>query len=161
MVNGATWKRSALTIALVAVTATMTTGCFGKKTTDGAPLAFENQQKIIDGLAAREYVSAWVVFAGVAEMTPKEQFSGTAYTVHPFYKSVIVLGDIETVSGKPPIDADGRITLAIENPQEVFGAADSSAEKAVGSRFKFTVMERHTWEDKPVDRIMIVQPPLK
>ncbi|HOI54788.1 MAG TPA: RhuM family protein [Phycisphaerae bacterium] len=150
---------AAMVLAVLAVATAA--GCRSKATTDGLPLAFENQQKVIDGLADREYVVAWVVFAGVAELVPQDQFTGTAYEVHPFHTTVAVLGDIETVDGVPPIDADGRITLAIEDPETVFGAAGSNAKEAVGSRFKFTVMERRTWEGRPVDRILTVQPSLK
>jgi hypothetical protein len=155
------WRHSAAAMVLAVLAAMTAGGCRPKAASEGLPLAFEQQQKIIDGLADREYVVAWVVFAGVAELVPQDQFTGTAYEVHPFHTTVAVLGDVETVAGTPPVDADGRMVLAIEDPETVFGAAGSNAKEAAGSRFKFTVMERRTWEGRPVDRIMIVQPSLK
>ena len=157
------WCRPSLVALMVLVVALVSTGC-GRKPIDNPNAAllaaFEEQEKRIGGLAEREYVKAYVIFATVEDIVEIEtgKYQGTAEVAVPYYEWVIEVVEIETIEGKPPIRPDGKMAFLVRDVKAEFNSAGFGEEAAKGQRFKFTVLERRTFEGEAKDRVFIIQP---
>jgi len=155
------WCRPILVALMVLVVALVSTGC-GRKPIDNPNaallVAFEEQEKRIGGLVEREYVRAYVIFATVEGLVEASKYQGIAVVAVPYYEWVIEVGEIETIEGKPPIRPDGKIAFAVRDVKAEFNSAGFSETTAEGRRFKFTILERRTFEGEAKDRVFIVQP---
>ena len=157
------WCRLILVALMVIAVAVMSTGCRREPIDPVAAAlraAYEEQGKKIDGLVDREYVKAYVIFATVEDIVEIEtgKYQGTAEVAVPYYEWVIEVGQIETIEGKPPIRPDGKMAFLVRDVKAEFNSAGFSETTAKGRRFKFTILERRTFEGEAKDRIFIIQP---
>jgi len=157
------WCRPILVALTVIAVAVMSTGCRREPIDPVAAAlraAYKGQEKKIYGLVDREYVKAYVIFAMVEDIVEIEtgKYEGIAEVAVPYYEWVIEVGEIETVEGKPPIRPDGKMAFLVRDVKAEFSSAGFGEEAAKGRRFKFSILERRTFEGDPKDRVFIIQP---